>query len=130
MKKFENYCKALTNLKDIFDYEEPYDNVIITGLVGLYEVCFEQSWKAMKEILEYNGVSEKKTGSPRQILKEAYQAGMIKDEAIWLSALDSRNNVAHAYNHDIAMDIVKRTKQEYYNMFCDLKEEIENNWLQ
>ncbi|MCH5250905.1 MAG: nucleotidyltransferase substrate binding protein [Lachnospiraceae bacterium] len=130
MKKFENYCKALTNLKDIFDYEEPYGNVIITGLVGLYEVCFEQSWKAMKAILEYNGVSEKKTGSPRQILKEAYQAGMIKDEAIWLAALDSRNNVAHAYNHDIAMDIVKRTKQEYYKMFCDLKEEFESNWLQ
>lgn len=130
MKKFENYCKALTNLKDIFDYEEPYGNVIITGLVGLYEVCFEQSWKAMKEILEYNGVSEKKTGSPRQILKEAYQAGMIKDEIVWLEALESRNNVAHAYNQDIAMDIVKRTKQKYYRMFCDLKEEFENNWIQ
>lgn len=128
MKKFENYCQALGNLKDVFEYEEPYGNVIMTGLVGLYEICFEQSWKAMKEILELNGVSESQTGSPRQILKAAYQAGMIKDEDVWLEALRSRNNVAHAYNRNIAEDIVQKTKLKYYKMFCDLKEEVEKNW--
>ena len=49
MKKFENFAAALKNLEDIFDYSEPYGNVEMTGLVGLFEVCFEQSWKAMKE---------------------------------------------------------------------------------
>ena len=28
MKKFENFCNALNNLKEIFNYEEPYNNVI------------------------------------------------------------------------------------------------------
>ncbi len=87
MKKFENFCNSLVNLKDIYEYEEPYGNVEMTGLVGLFEVCFEQSWKAMKEILEKNGFAESQTGSPRQILKTAYQAGMIRDEDLWLSAL-------------------------------------------
>lgn len=41
-----------------------------------------------------NGFSEGKTGSPRQILKTAYSAGMIEDEESWLKALVSRNNVA------------------------------------
>lgn len=72
MKKFENFCTALKNLKDIYSYEEPYSNVVMTGLVGLYEICFEQSWKAMKEILTLNGVAESQTGSPRQILKSSY----------------------------------------------------------
>lgn len=129
MKKFENYCHALDNLKDIYKYEEPYENVIITGLVGLYEICFEQSWKAMKEILELNGVSESQTGSPRQILKAAYQAGMITDEDIWLEALQSRNNASHAYNPIIANDIVRKTKTGYCKMFEDLKQEIEKKWL-
>ena len=53
---------------------------------------------------------------------------MIKDEELWLDALVSRNNVAHAYNSDIARDIVTRTKTMYYQMFVDLKSEIENNW--
>ena len=72
MKKFDNFCAALKNLEEIFNYEEPYGNVVLTGLVGLFEICFEQSWKAMKEILEYDGVSEGQTGSPRQILKSAF----------------------------------------------------------
>lgn len=128
MKKYENFCAALKNLKDIYLYEEPYDNVVMTGLVGLYEICFEQSWKAIKEILTINGVSESQTGSPRQILKSAYQIGMIKDEDLWLAALVSRNNVAHAYNQEIAKDIIHEAKTEYYQMFVDLKDEIEKNW--
>ena len=33
MKKYENFCQALINMKDIYNYEEPYDNVVLTGLV-------------------------------------------------------------------------------------------------
>ena len=51
MKKYENFCASLENMKDIYNYEEPYDNVVLTGLVGLYEITFEQSWKMMKEIM-------------------------------------------------------------------------------
>ena len=74
MKKYENFCAALKNLEDVYRYEEPYSNVILTGLVALYEICFEQSWKAIKEILENSGVTAGQSGSPRQILKAAFQA--------------------------------------------------------
>ena len=50
MKKYENFCSSLENMKEIYNYTEPYDNVVLTGLVGLYEICFEQSWKMMKEV--------------------------------------------------------------------------------
>ncbi len=128
MKKYENFCAALRNLKDIYQYEPPYDNVVLTGLVALYEICFEQSWKAIKEMLEYHGSTESASGSPRQILKTAYSMGMIKDETLWLDALVSRNNVSHAYNQAIALEIVEKTKTSYYNMFCTLQQEIETNW--
>lgn len=129
MKKFDNFVNALNNLKDIYDYNEPYGNVELTGLVGLFEVCFEQSWKAMKEILEDSGFDESKTGSPRQILKTAYQARMIQNEEEWLNALVSRNNVSHSYNKEIALDIVNKTKNSYYYLFEELKSELENNWI-
>lgn len=128
MKKYDNFCAALKNLEDIYLYKEPYDNVIMTGLVGLYKICFEQSWKAIKEILTINGIAESQTGSPRQILKSAYQVGLIRDEDTWLAALVSRNNVAHAYNQEIAKDIIKQTQNKYFHMFTDLKSEIEKNW--
>ncbi len=106
MRKYENFCNALSNMKDIYNYEEPYDNVVITGLVGLYEICFEQSWKMMKEILEIHGYAEGATGSPKIILKTAYKAGMIRDEEQWLRALQARNNVTHSYNQKIALGII------------------------
>lgn len=129
MKKYENFCSALVNMKEIFKYQPPYDTVVLTGLVGLYEICFEQSWKMMKEILENHGFEEGATGSPKIILKTAYQANMIRNEDLWLQALQERNNVAHSYNQNIALGIVKKAKEEFYEMFCELKKEIETNWL-
>ena len=79
--------------------------------------------------MENNGVAAGQSGSPRQILKAAYQAGMIKDEQLWLSALVARNNVSHAYNQAIALEIVRQTRETYYQMFQSLKSEIDQNWL-
>ena len=129
MKKYENFCSSLGNMKDIYNYEEPYDNVVLTGVVGLYEITFEQSWKMMKEILQNHGYEEGATGSPKIILKTAYKAGMIKDEELWLRALQARNNVTHSYNQKIALGIVSEAKNEFYKMFVELKEEVENGWL-
>lgn len=129
MKKYDNFKAALKNLKMIYSYNEPYGTVEITGIVGLYEICFEQAWKAMKEILERNGYAESATGSPKTILKTAFRAGMIQDERLWLDALVSRNNVAHAYNEAIALDIVNQTKNQYYDMFLRLEHTIEADWF-
>ncbi len=129
MKKYENFCAALKNMKEIYDYEEPYNTVILTGLVGLYEICFEQSWKMMKEILEIHGYEEGATGSPKLVLRTAYKAGMIKNEDAWLRVLQERNNVTHSYNEKIALGIVSQAKSTFYSLFVQLKEEIEKNWL-
>lgn len=128
MKKLENFECAVNNLKDIYRYEEPYDNVVLTGLVGLYEICFEQSWKAMKEILEAQGFAEEKTGSPKKVIKTAYAAGMLHDEQVWLDALTARNNVVHSYNQLVALDIAKQTKEKFLGMFEELLRELRENW--
>ena len=83
----------------------------------------------MKEILEANGFSEGRTGSPKQILKTAYSAGMIADEEMWLDALVSINNVAYAYNKIIALEIVRNTKDTYYKLFETLVLKLQEDWL-
>ena len=80
----------------------------------------------MKEI---NGYAEGAAGSPKTILKTAFKAEMIDDEELWLDALVSKNRVAHAYNEAIALDIVSRTKDQYYDMFVRLEQTIEKEWL-
>ena len=83
----------------------------------------------MKEILEAHGYEEGATGSPKIILKTAYKAGMIKDEEAWLRALQERNNVTHSYNQKIALGIDRQAKSTFYDLFVQLKEEVDKNWL-
>ena len=83
----------------------------------------------MKEILEDQGFSEGKTGSPKQVIKTAYAAGMISEEELWLDALTSGNNAAHAYNQDVALDIIGKTKTSYVEMFLNLKDTMERDWI-
>ena len=63
------------------------------------------------------------------LCRRAYKAGMIKDEELWLRALQARNNVTHSYNQKIALGIVAEAKADYYDMFTKLKTEIESNWI-
>lgn len=129
MKQYEIFTMCLTYLCEICDYTLPYNLVIRTGIGGLFRYCFDQAWKLMQAIPIAQGFTEAQIGSPKQILKLVYSAGMITDEALWLEALQARNNVAHSYNELIALEIVRGAKERYYDMFCTLKAEIEKNWL-
>ena len=129
MKKYENFVKALNNLKEVEKIDEPYSVIGLAAGTSLFQICFEQSWKAIKEIMNENGFSEGKTGSPKQIIKSAYAAGIIDDEQKWLDMLDSRNEVSHSYNEEVAADIVNAVKSDYIGLFEELKEKLERDWL-
>ena len=129
MKKYDNFKHSLENLKKVFEYNEPYSIVELTGFVALYEICFEQSWKSMKEILENHGYNISSLGSPKKILKTAFACGMIKNEELWLEALESRNNATHSYDENIAYSIVEKIKAKYCKMFEELDCELTENWL-
>lgn len=128
-KKVKNFFNALKNLKEIETREPPYDTITEAGMVALFEVCFEQSWKAMKERLEFYGYGERKLGSPNSIIKLAYQAGMIDDEALWSMALKARNDIIHSYSEEIALRIIGDAKERFIPMFEALKRNIEAEWM-
>lgn len=82
----------------------------------------------MKEILTNQGFEDCRSGSPKQVVKVAYKAGLVTDEEVWLSALSAKNNVSHAYNEAVALDIIDKTKNVYCSMFRDLKEQMQK-WI-
>lgn len=129
MKKFENFCKALNNLQLAREVKEPYDVLSMTGSVALFEICFEQAWKAMKEILSDQGFSAAQTGSPKQILKMAYSAGMVRDEEKWLAMLASRNEVSHSYNEEVAQTLLRAVQTDYIDLLEELRTELKTNWI-
>ena len=129
MKKYDNFSKALKNLKECLKVEEPYSVVEQTGIVGLFQICFEQSWKLMKEVLENHGRFAVRTGSPREIIKIAYQCDMIKNQKAWLEILESRNLLAHTSSDEQSLNVIKSKKSAYISVFEDLQNELDKRWL-
>lgn len=129
MKKYENFCKAFENLKSCLEISKPYSITEQTGITGLFAICFEQSWKLMKEILEYHGYFTQEIGSPRIIIKSAYQCGLINEEACWLDILETRNTLAHTYDEEKALAAIEKISTEYIPAFEKLEQSIYENWL-
>lgn len=93
---------------------------MLIGLLNHFEKTFELSWKLMKDILYFEGVSEAASGSPLTILKSAYHYGLITDEAMWKATLTDRNNLSHRYDSAILEEMAVKIKEDYLTLFSDL----------
>lgn len=129
MKKYDYFQKSLNNLDESAKTPPPYSVLERTGLVALFEICFEQTWKLMKHLLEQHSKYPDKIASPRTIIKLAYQYGMIDDESAWLNMQKTRNLLAHTYSDEDSSAAIEKIKAEYLPAFFRFKTEIEKNWL-
>lgn len=128
MVRFEIFCKTLDNLEEITRRHPPYDVVVTAGLCSLFTQCFEQSWRAMKEYLSQEGWAEADTGSPRQILKISYQAGLIQDESGWMKAMEERKLEIYTFNREVADTMINDTRSLFLPLFRKLRRELERRY--
>lgn len=128
MVRFEIFCKTLDNLEEITRRHPPYDVVVTAGLCSLFTQCFEQSWRAMKEYLSQEGRAEANTGSPRQILKISYQAGLIQDESGWMKAMEERKLEIYTFNREVADTMINDTRSLFLPLFRKLRIELERRY--
>ena len=124
----ETFSKTLRNLEQSQQYQPPYDPVIEAGIVMLFHLCMEQSWKAMRVALVDQGFSMTSIASPRSIVKCAYSAGMIDDEKGWLNALEARNLVTHSYDESVALKLIGLTRTRFIPLFQQLEARLQSDW--
>ena len=109
-QRFVNFEKSYKLLSKYID--QPIDTELErAGIIQLFEVAFELSWKLMKDYLEAQMLSVK---SPRETIKQAYQIGLIDDGHIWIDALSDRNLTVHTYDEKLAEKMVKDIVQIYF----------------
>ncbi len=126
MKRFEqilsDFGQALSRLKEAVLTAK--SELEIDGVIQRFEFTFELSWKTMKRFLEMQGLI---CNSPRGCLKEAFQAELIQNEAVWLQMLADRNSSTHLYDQTASREIFSRiTKQfvpEFLEVFRKMSEE-------
>lgn len=52
--------------------------------------------------------------SPRETIKEAFQAGLLADGHVWLEALTDRNLTVYTYEESIALAVEQSIRTRYY----------------
>ena len=127
MKKFENFKENLKVLKEAG--KQDLKNEFVTGgIINKFYIQFELSWKVLKELLVYEGVTEAANGSPREIIKAAYRTYDFINEEIWLSMRSERNSTSHVYDKKAAKTLVEKIISEYIDTFVDLEKHIEERY--
>lgn len=129
MKKFENYCSNLTVLS-VADQQDLNNEFIIGGIIDKFTIQFELGWKVLKELLRYEGRGEANSGSPREILKTAFELYDFVDEELWLAMLKDRNSMNHIYDGQAARDLVQTILERYIPAFQLLRASIAERYAE
>ncbi len=127
MKKFDQYKSNLSVLLRA-DQEDLNNEFILGGIVDKFVIQFELSWKVFKKLLQYEGLAEAASGSPRMLIKAAYASLDCLDETLWLSMLRDRNDMTHIYNGEAARELVQRIIRQYTPEFVRVGTEIERRY--
>jgi len=115
-QRFQNFAKAYDRLSEGVKLES-YDSLQEAGLIQTFEFTFELGWKTLKDYLELSGFD---AASPRDVIKQAFQAGFISNGHLWLDALDKRNLMSHIYDENIAQEVLMAIKNKYYALLQEL----------
>lgn len=90
MKRFDQYHSHLAVLDRAKD-EDLENEFIRSGIIDKFFIQFELGWKLLKDLMKYEGRKDADTGSPRAIIKAAYQVYDFLDEDLWIRMLAERN---------------------------------------
>ncbi len=123
MKKFDNYVSHLRVLERA-DKESMDNEFIISGIIDKFSIQFELGWKALKQLLAYEGSKVSATGSPRGIIKEAYAVYPFFNGEVWLDMLKDRNDMTHIYDGNAEKELVNRILDIYIPQFQMLETEL------
>lgn len=100
--------------------QKPMDAFMRDSAIQRFEFTFELVWKTLKAHLEEKGARE--IYLPRDVLKEAFRAGLIDDEK-WLDMLDTRNATSHMYNEAMADNVYEKLPQ-YVDLIRELLKKL------
>lgn len=120
-----NLDNAMKRLEEALE-EDPSNSLIVDGTIQRFEFTIELYWKTLKRLLLIEGIETK---TPRETLKEAYQAGWLNREEDWLQMLRDRNATSHTYDEAAAREIVEHIHQYFPEMkkvFTFIKEKTEH----
>ena len=115
-EKYRYLSDAVARLREALDDYKKYPlDSIRDGTIQRFEFCTELAWKTMREYLLDQGYTN--INSPKEVIKQAFAFGMIKDNKAWIDLLNDRNLTSHVYDEATAKAIFERIESKYLPLF-------------
>lgn len=126
-RRFESFRRSLAALEEVRE-RDLTDSFILSGAGAKFNITFDLAWKVMKDIIiQYFAVVDFPKGSPREVLRKAYEFRLISDEA-WLDMLRDRNDLTHDYDGEIVKSVCGRLTGSYLDLFEVFKDIVERDY--
>lgn len=127
-RRFESFRRSLAALEEVRE-RDLTDSFILSGAGAKFNITFDLAWKVMKDIIiQYFAVVDFPKGSPREVLRKAYEFQLISDEA-WLDMLRDRNDLTHDYDGEIVKEVCKRLINCYLALLEEFRKTAETRYL-
>ena len=124
-RRFESFKNSLDALSEAKN-RDMNDSFVLSGTGAKFSITFDLSLKVMKDIIiGYHMVSDFATGSPREVLRKAFEVDLIHDD-IWMEMLKVRNEISHDYDGKIMEEYCRKIVDVYIDIFYKLVTVIEN----
>ncbi|PCG19227.1 nucleotidyltransferase substrate binding protein [Brachyspira sp. G79] len=121
-QRFNNFSKAYKLLNSVFKERKIEELSILEqeGVIQRFEYTYELAWKTLKDYLEYSGNLNNIDITARNVFKEAYSAGIIKEPSIFIDMMISRNLLSHTYDFARFKEVIIKIENDYLNVLEDL----------
>lgn len=123
-RRFESFRNSLDALAEARE-RDMTDSFVLSGTSAKFSITFDLAWKVMKDILvQHYAIIGFVSSSPREVLKEAFKAGMICDD-VWMEMLKVRNQLAHDYESTIVKSCCQTIVGVYIDKMYEFREKVE-----
>lgn len=123
-RRFESFCNSLNALNEA-KTRDLNDSFVLSGTGAKFSITFDLSWKVMKDIVVgYHMISDFATGSPREVLRKAFEVKLIHDD-IWMEMLKVRNEISHDYDGKVMEEHCNKIVNVYIDKFYELVDSVD-----
>lgn len=126
-RRYESFTNSLAALEEVRQ-RDLTDSFVMSGAGAKFNITFDLAWKVMKDIvIEDYAVVDFPKGSPREVLRKAFEFELISDDG-WLDMLRDRNNLTHDYDGIVVKEICKKLLESYLELFEEFRETVEKKY--
>lgn len=123
-QRFENFSNAFRQLKLARNLkkERDFTELELQGVIQAFEITQELSWKVLKDFLEEQGVSD--LFGSKNVVREAFNVGLISNGEIWLDMIKTRNLTSHIYDESEILKLLDVILESYIDVFLQFEENM------